>query len=97
MVAEPPVAQPPPEAPPSNGLPRRLPRTNLAPGISDEWPSAGPAGLTRSPEQIRAMLSTYRSGLERGRRVAAGADDDGRAGPAGPQPFDDLDGMGERS
>jgi hypothetical protein len=43
------------------------------------------------------MLSTYRSGLERGRRMAAGSGGNGHGhlGPAGPQPFDDLDGMGE--
>jgi HAMP domain-containing protein len=88
--------QGPPGLPPPNGLPRRVPRTNMAAGITDQWPSSGSGGPTRSPEQIRAMLSTYRSGLERGRRVAAGESGNGDAGLAGPQFFDDLDGMGER-
>jgi hypothetical protein len=104
LAAEPPqeatettVMQSPPELVPPNGLPRRVPRVNLAPGISEEWPTSGPTGPTRSPEQIRAMLSTFRSGLERGRRMAAGTDDNGmgRGAPTDPQPFDDLDGMGE--
>jgi Nitrate and nitrite sensing/HAMP domain len=113
LVTEPPAPQPQPvelerleqppreqqQAPPPAGLPRRVPRGNLAPGISEHWPSTPPAGPSRSPEQIRAMLSTYRSGLERGRRMAAGSGGNGNGqghlGPAGPQPFDDLDGMGE--
>jgi hypothetical protein len=114
VVTEPPAPQPQPvelerleqptqeqQAPPPAGLPRRVPRGNLAPGISERWPSTPPAGPTRTPEQIRAMLSTYRSGLERGRRMAAdqpreNGNGHGYLGPAGPQPFDDLDGMGER-
>jgi hypothetical protein len=69
----------------------------MAAGITDHWLSPEPTGPTRSPEQIRAMLSSYRSGLERGRRMAAGDNGSGggRGGPAGQQPFDDLDGMGE--
>jgi hypothetical protein len=92
----------PPELPPPAGLPRRVPRTNMASGISEQWIPPERTSLTRSPEQIRAMLSTYRSGLERGRRMAAGENGGfngaGRAGPAGQQPFDDFDGfdgMGE--
>src|SRR6266540_2457833 len=103
MVTEPPVVQSPLEEPPGNGLPRCVPRMNLAPGIAEEWPTGGSPGPTRSPEQIRAMLSTYRSGLERGRRVAAGSGDNGDDNGDGddrveerPRPFDDLDGMGER-
>jgi hypothetical protein len=99
MVTEPPVAPAPLEEPPDDGLPRRVPRMNLAPGIAEEWPTGDSPGPTRSPEQIRAMLSTYRSGLERGRRAAAGSGDNGN-GDGGaeerPRPFDDLDGMGER-
>jgi hypothetical protein len=67
-----------------DGLPRRLPRANLAEGLRGA-PPAGPAGPAappptrrrtaparpRSPEEIRAMLSSYRSGVERGRRTAA--------------------------
>ena len=79
------------------GLPRRVPRANLAPGISSAQtqpqpqperprPSPRPAASrsARSPEDVRAMLSSYRSGLERGRRMAAG--------PGGPDPFSDQPG-----
>jgi signal transduction histidine kinase len=64
------------------GLPRRVPRANLAPGIAaTSPPPAGeqgrhlprqPSRAARSPEDVRTMLSSYRSGLERGRRMAAG-------------------------
>jgi Nitrate and nitrite sensing/Histidine kinase-, DNA gyrase B-, and HSP90-like ATPase/HAMP domain len=67
----------------SAGLPRRVPRTNLAPGIlatqteqeplpvSPDPPTAPdiPAAA-RSPEEVRSMLSSYRSGVERGRTQA---------------------------
>jgi signal transduction histidine kinase len=74
------------------GLPRRVPRANLAPGIAatppqQQPPPAAAAGsgqartlprqvsrAARSPDDVRAMLSSYRSGLERGRRMAAGPD-----------------------
>jgi hypothetical protein len=61
----------------------------LAPGIAATPPAQQqPAAATgqarplprqvsraaRSPEDVRAMLSSYRSGLERGRRMAAGPD-----------------------
>ena len=73
----------------STGLPRRVPRANLAPGIAttQTWTeqrppqqqASGGGGSSgnrpsRSPDDIRAMLSSYRSGLERGRRMAAGPD-----------------------
>jgi hypothetical protein len=77
------------------GLPRRVPRANLAPGMvaartaaaaatptpasSSSEPS--PASAGRSPEEVRSMLSSYRSGLERGRMMAAGEDAD-RGGDA---------------
>jgi hypothetical protein len=60
-----------------------MPRANLAEGLRGGPPAGfGPqpepsssrppaAGLSRSPEEIRAMLSSYRSGVERGRRTAA--------------------------
>ena len=57
------------------GLPRRVPRANLAPGMvdaqqatsgqADQEPASG-----RTPEEVRSMLSSYRTGLERGRTVA---------------------------
>jgi hypothetical protein len=75
------------------GLPRRVPRANLAPGMvaartaataaspaPDSASSPSPAGA-RSPEEVRSMLSSYRSGLERGRMMAAGEDAD-RGGDA---------------
>jgi HAMP domain-containing protein len=74
-------APPSPQPMTSTGLPRRVPRANLAPGITTQtWteqrPQPQPAGtrMSRSPDDIRAMLSSYRSGLERGRRMAAGSD-----------------------
>ena len=69
------------------GLPRRVPRANLAPGmvaartaataprptpVSSAPPTPSPG---RSPDEVRSMLSSYRSGLERG-RMAAGEDAD---------------------
>jgi HAMP domain-containing protein len=83
------AAPPPPrpeggQAPRSGGLPRRMPRANLAEGLrggppAGFEPSPASAGAprrsaparSRSPEEIRAMLSSYRSGVERGRRTAA--------------------------
>jgi hypothetical protein len=65
------------------GLPRRVPKANLAPGIvagqqttPDQPQPASTSG--RSPEEVRSMLSSYRTGLERGRHVAGGTDVDER-------------------
>jgi hypothetical protein len=61
------------------GLPRRVPRANLAPGMvapqeaTADQPESVPAS-GRTPEEVRSMLSSYRTGLERGRTVAGGAD-----------------------
>jgi HAMP domain-containing protein len=61
------------------GLPRRVPRANLAPGMTDarqatsSQPDQEPA-IGRTPEEVRSMLSSYRTGLERGRTVAGGTD-----------------------
>jgi signal transduction histidine kinase len=78
------------------GLPRRVPRANLAPGMvaartaaaaaATPTPPSGsepstPRSPGRSPEEVRSMLSSYRSGLERGRMMAAGEDAD-RGGDA---------------
>jgi hypothetical protein len=72
------------------GLPRRVPRANLAPGMlaEQEPPPVSPdpppdPDLTRgargrSPEQVRSMLSSYRSGVERG-RTQAGPESDADA------------------
>jgi HAMP domain-containing protein len=81
-----PAASPPPApAAPvtSAGLPRRVPRANLAPGMlamqAEQEPPAPvdldrppaphlpPTARARSPEEVRSMLSSYRSGVERGR------------------------------
>ena len=73
------------------GLPRRVPRANLAPGMvaarttattaTEPADSSQPSSAAaRSPEEVRSMLSSYRSGLERG-RMAAGEDAD-RGGDA---------------
>jgi hypothetical protein len=61
------------------GLPRRVPRTNLAPGMvtsQQAGPEPAPANPAagRSPDEVRSMLSSYRSGIERGRTVAGGSD-----------------------
>ena len=64
------------------GLPRRVPRANLAPGMmaqaqrgAGERPATPPpSSFSRSPEEVRSMLSSYRTGLERGRRMAASDD-----------------------
>jgi hypothetical protein len=74
----PPAPEPPPpqdrlaDRPGGPNLPRRVPRSTMAPGLSDPAPPP-PGGRGRTPDQIRAMLSSYSSGLERGRRVAGGA------------------------
>ncbi|HYN16797.1 MAG TPA: hypothetical protein VEY96_01770, partial [Actinomycetes bacterium] len=60
------------------GLPRRVPRANMAPGMAageqaGGAPAAGPTS-GRSPDEVRSMLSSYRTGIERGRTVAGGSD-----------------------
>jgi hypothetical protein len=49
-----------------------------AAAASGSQPSSSAA---RSPDEVRSMLSSYRSGLERGRMMAAGEDAD-RGGDA---------------
>jgi signal transduction histidine kinase len=61
-----------PEADPP--LPKRAPHASLAPDLVPG--SAAPGNqasrpAARSPEQVRSMLTRYRSGLERGRAAAA--------------------------
>ena len=61
------------------GLPRRVPKANMAPGMvtsQQAGPDPAPAGPApgRSPDEVRSMLSSYRTGIERGRTVAGGAD-----------------------
>jgi hypothetical protein len=55
------------------GLPRRVPRANLAPGILTQRERAmreenDAPRAARSPEDVRSLLANYRDGLERGRR-----------------------------
>jgi signal transduction histidine kinase len=55
-------------------LPRRAPHASLAPDLAAGQPGQpGDPGNrpARSPEQVRSMLTRYRSGLERGRAAAA--------------------------
>jgi len=77
------------------GLPRRTPRANLAPGLAASMepgaqqaqsaPGAGrtavpgASGRTRSPDDIRNLLTSYRAGLLHGRMDAASTGD-----PEGP-------------
>jgi hypothetical protein len=55
-----------------------VPRANMAPGMVASQqgggePAPGPAS-GRSPDEVRSMLSSYRTGIERGRTVAGGSD-----------------------
>ncbi|MGH9285681.1 MAG: hypothetical protein ACRD0M_08400, partial [Acidimicrobiales bacterium] len=65
------------------GLVRRVPRASLAPGLTAPAPAAAPTsgsappgdpGGNRLPEDVRSLLSRYRSGVERGRRAEPDAD-----------------------
>ncbi len=63
-------------APADPELPRRAPNLSLAPDLAATQASGrAPTGeerrqAARSPEEVRSMLSEYRSGLERGRAAA---------------------------
>ena len=66
-----------------DGLPKRIRQTNLAPQLRDAEPrdeNATQSPGTRSPEELRAMMTSFQAGMSRGRREA---DDD----PAAPEPF----------
>jgi hypothetical protein len=54
-------------------LPKRAPHASLAPDLAATGQPGDPASppAARSPEQVRNMLTRYRSGLERGRAAAA--------------------------
>jgi hypothetical protein len=54
-------------------LPKRAPHTSLAPDLAATGQPGDPESppAARSPEQVRNMLTRYRSGLERGRAAAA--------------------------
>jgi signal transduction histidine kinase len=70
------------EAPASagpDGLPRRVRQSSLAPQLRDTPPenTVSDNASTRSPEQLRAMMSAFQSGMNRGRRDAEDGDGDG--------------------
>jgi hypothetical protein len=70
------------EAPASagpDGLPRRVRQSSLAPQLRDTPPenTVSDNASTRSPEQLRAMMSAFQSGMNRGRQDAE--DSDGEA------------------
>lgn len=88
-----PVATPPTAGLTRSGLPRRVPGASLAPGIGSTPPPGGTeeqpeTGYSRSPDEVRSMLSSFRSGLERGRHEAATGKDEALIGsdaPSSPQ------------
>jgi hypothetical protein len=53
------------------GLPKRVPMAHFVPGRveSSATPRSERTGPKRSPEAVRGVLSSYRSGLEQGRQV----------------------------
>ncbi len=56
-----------------DGLPKRIRQTNLAPQLRDAEPSdenATQSPGTRSPEELRAMMTSFQAGMSRGRREA---------------------------
>jgi signal transduction histidine kinase len=77
--ADGPAPRPPnaPQATTDTGLPRRIPQASLAPGIVATGPATNPGaggGGTlprRTPDDVRALLSNYRSSVERGRHEAS--------------------------
>ena len=75
--ARPEVIEPSPADGP-DALPRRIRQRNLAPGLRDMDPAAArtptQGAPTRSPEELRAMMSSFQAGLARGRRDAQDAD-----------------------
>jgi hypothetical protein len=60
----------------AGGLTRRVPKATLA---NQTTSSSSPVAATqRSPEEVRLMLSRYRSGLRRGRTDDGGEGSDDR-------------------
>jgi hypothetical protein len=64
-----------------DGLPRRIRQNNLAPQLKETPPDAvtvedaTPAAPARSPEQLRAMMTSFQRGMNKGRRDADAATD----------------------
>ncbi|MDP9841829.1 signal transduction histidine kinase [Streptosporangium lutulentum] len=71
----PPVMPPPDTSHTPGGLPRRVPQTHLAAPLQDNEPEPAPApdddADERSPEMIRAAMSSFQDGTRRGRFEAA--------------------------
>jgi signal transduction histidine kinase len=69
-------------SPGTEALPRRVRQRNLAPQLRGEPPIAAtadvaaPAPSSRSPEEMRAMMSSFQAGTARGRRDADEATED---------------------
>ena len=61
-----------------SGLPRRVPKANLAPGSSD--PAGGPQ-VSRAPDDVRSRLSNLRRRIEQGRNVTGDERKDQGSGP----------------
>ncbi|MER5643104.1 nitrate- and nitrite sensing domain-containing protein [Streptosporangium sp. NPDC002524] len=70
----PPVLPPPDSSHTPGGLPRRVPQTHLAAPLQEDEPVAPPPpgdAEERSPEMIRAAMSSFQAGTRRGRDEAA--------------------------
>jgi hypothetical protein len=71
----PPVLPPPDTSHTPGGLPRRVPQTHLVAPLQDDEPLPEPAldddTDERSPEMIRAAMSSFQDGTRRGRSEAA--------------------------
>jgi hypothetical protein len=95
ITASPPPAPAPPVAPrharpeyieaTTDGLPRRIRQTSLAPQLRDDPPpaiieDATQASASRSPEELRAMMSSFQAGTNRARSEVDTTEDDGMGG-----------------
>jgi hypothetical protein len=63
----------------ADGLPRRVRQSSMAPQLRDEPPridDSTSSGSTRTPEELRAMMTSFQTGMTRGRREADGDRDD---------------------
>ncbi|HLT10379.1 MAG TPA: nitrate- and nitrite sensing domain-containing protein [Micromonosporaceae bacterium] len=71
-----------------DGLPRRIRQTNMAPQLRDPAPEPSTTPPpSRSPEEMRAMMSAFQAGTTRGRLEAdAARDDSARHGVEGTAP-----------
>ncbi|WP_440102762.1 nitrate- and nitrite sensing domain-containing protein [Streptosporangium sp. H16] len=70
----PPVLPPPDSSHTPGGLPRRVPQTHLAAPLQEDEPAPPPPADDadeRSPEMIRAAMSSFQAGTRRGRDDAA--------------------------